>query len=186
MRRCPCCWCGQRKRSRGAGQVCTHADAPRSRSDGSPVSIGMMQKQLPEVTLSIALLSPPVGVPFSLQLGKASLVDATVSSNADLAFTFSVGYLLTDESLDFRGPFVQGPRGGRFVYICCGELVDPAYSAWRRRVKIPLGGISAPLLSDCVSQKAGILRAAISGRSKDGGPPAATVPLIEPWTIITQ
>ena len=145
-----------------------------------------MRKQLPEVTLRIVLFSSPAGVPFALQHGKASLVDTTISSGADLAFTFSVGYLLTDESLDFRGPFVQGPRGGRFVYICSGELVDPAYSAWRRRAKIPLGGISAALLSDCVSRKSGILRTAIAGKSKDGGPPAATVSLIDTWIIVAR
>jgi hypothetical protein len=145
-----------------------------------------MRKLLPEVQLRVVLLAPLTGVPFALQHGEATHVGTNVSSGADLAFTFDVGFLLAEDSLDFRGPFVHGPRGGRFVYICSGELVDPRYTTWRRRAKVPLGGISSALLSDCIARTSGMLRVCISGKAKDGGPPAATVPLIDAWTVVAE
>ena len=143
-----------------------------------------MPKQNPEIRLQITLVSPIQSVMFALQRGKDELVDKTLSSGADLAFSFVVNYVLADDQPDFRGPFVQGPRGGRFVYINSGELADQASSPWRRRAKIPLGGIQSRLLAECASTPSLILSAHIAGRSKDGGPPAASVPLLKNWEVV--
>ena len=89
-----------------------------------------MPKQNPEIRLQITLVSPIPNVMFALQRGKDELVDKTLSSGADLAFSFVVNYVLADDQPNFRGPFVQGPRGGRFVYINSGELAGQASSPW--------------------------------------------------------
>lgn len=43
---------------------------------------------------------------------------------------------------DFAGPFVHGPRGGRFAYLGWRTPGSP----WIRRYKIPLAGITWALL----------------------------------------
>ncbi|MFE6132412.1 DUF5990 family protein [Streptomyces sp. NPDC056437] len=46
-----------------------------------------------------------------------------------------------DGSADFRGPYVQGRRGERFVYLTWGELRDGGEFAMFRRAKIFLADL---------------------------------------------
>jgi hypothetical protein len=70
-----------------------------------------------EVKIRIVLSDPPAGVRFALQRGKDEHVGQALSTGNDLAFECVIGVLAKDGGeVDFRGPFVQGPRGGRFVY----------------------------------------------------------------------
>jgi hypothetical protein len=147
-------------------------------------SIPFMPKQLPQLSIEIVLRAPPKGVAFALQQGKDTLVSHRQATGAELRFDLSIGCDLEGDVLDFRGPFVQGPRGGRFVYICCGEVAGQPGSPWRRRIKIQLGSIDAELVKACQAETGQSLRAVIAGTAKDGGPPAATVPLIESWTVV--
>jgi hypothetical protein len=121
-----------------------------------------------------------------LQQGKDALVNPVLSTGSDISFDFTVGYLLADGALDFRGPFVQGPRGARFVYINSGGLADQANSGWRRRAKIALGGISSDLINALNAQPGQVLCTHIAGKAKDGGPPAASVPLLKSWFILSK
>ncbi len=143
-----------------------------------------MPKSLPEVNLQIVLRAPSSGIAFALQRGKADLVDRVISNGSDVTFTLAVGYLISDDGvLDFRGPFVQGPRGGRFIYVNCGGLAAQVGSPWRTRVKISLNGITAQMLADCAAKPSQALRVQIDGKAKNGGPPAATVPFVKGWEV---
>lgn len=74
-----------------------------------------------------------------------------------------------DDGLDFRGPYVQGRRGERFVYIAWGLGADPADFHMFRRAKVMLHEIPARLLvGDTIV-------ATIDGTSADGGPVCARV-----------
>ena len=144
-----------------------------------------MPKTTLELPLRIVLEAPTRDVVFALQRGKAELVAQTLSTGIDIAFNFTVGYLLVAEGEpDFRGAFVQGPRGGRFIYINAGELASQAGSPWRRRAKISLGGISASLVAALNTSPTQVLCARIAGKGKDGGPPAASVPLLNGWVVM--
>ena len=120
------------------------------------------------VRLRIVLVAPPAGVAFALQRGKAELVNRTISTGADLTFELTIERI---ETHDFRGPFVQGKRGDRFVYVCSGSLAHQPESSWTRRLKVKLAG--APLTDK--------LEARLEGTARDGGPACATCPLIDGW-----
>ncbi len=147
-----------------------------------------MSKATLELPLRIVLEAPTHDVVFALQRGKDELIAQTLSTGVDVAFNFTVNCLLIEDAPDFRGPFVQGPRGGRFVYINAGELAGQSGSPWRRRAKISLGGISASLIAAFNSvfnaNPSQVLYARIAGKGKDGGPPAASVVLLKDWVVM--
>jgi hypothetical protein len=80
-----------------------------------------------------------------------------------------------DGAADFRGPFVQGPRGGRFVYLDIGTLAGQHDSPWSRRLKVPLSGITTTLLRRASSGGCPALEARVPGTGRDGTPSCASV-----------
>ena len=81
-----------------------------------------MPKTETYLPLRITLVNPPSGVLFAVQRGKAELETPSMSNGKELSFDFSVRIGDPgDESSNFLGPFVQGPRGGRFVYVNLGR-----------------------------------------------------------------
>lgn len=52
-----------------------------------------------------------------------------------------------DGTTDFRGPFVQGRRGARFVYLTWGELPDGGSFTMFRRAKLFLRDIPVELVA---------------------------------------
>jgi hypothetical protein len=77
---------------------------------------------------------------------------------------------------------VQGPPGARFLYIGSGAFAGEKNTPWKRRAKIPLGGITSAVVAK--GKKKGALEATIHGKARDGGPACATVPLVRPWTPV--
>jgi len=77
-----------------------------------------------------------------------------------------------DEIPNFLGPFVQGPRGGRFVYVNSGTLAGQADSCWTRRAKVGLKEISWDLVVAVLANPSSFPEAKITGRAKDGDQPA--------------
>jgi len=131
-----------------------------------------------EVVLRIVLESPPPGVDFGLQKGRGhayETVQKQRSGSGDLVFEFAVG---VKPPGDFNGPFVQGPKGERFVYVGIGTSVGQADSCWSRRLKIPLSGITNEMLDAAV-----ILETRVPGTGRDGGPNCATVKPFGGWTV---
>ena len=125
------------------------------------------------MTLRIVLLQPPPGIDFGLQRGKATnyeIVQKQRSAGLDMKFELEVG---VKPGPDFNGPFVQGPKGGRFIYIGIGTYAGQADSQWSRRLKVPLTGITAT---------SGILETRIDGTGRDGGPTCATPKPFSGWT----
>lgn len=129
----------------------------------------------PTLTLEITLVSPPAGVTFGVQEGHGSnfqVVQTALSTGQDLTFTIPV----TLDAGDFRGAFVQGKKGERFVYVNSGTLAGEAASHWTRRAKIHLRD-----LPPGTATRGGKVRARVLGTAKDGGPCCATCPLEDGW-----
>jgi uncharacterized protein DUF5990 len=125
------------------------------------------------VTLSVVLEKPTAGVDFGLQKGQGSdceVVSKERSKGDDLEFEFTVTAKTgrDDDLPNFAGPFVQGPAGGRFVYINIGTYAGQTSTPWSRRLKIPLSGITWDML-----RSGKVLVARIPGTGKDGGPSCA-------------
>jgi len=132
-----------------------------------------------ELTLRIVLEQPPKDVDFGLQKGRGSSYETVLkqrSASKDLAFDFTVG-IKPGPTPDFKGPFVQGPPGERFVYIDIGTYAGDTHSVWGRRLKVPLRGITKQMI-----ESGAVLEARTPGTGKDGGPSCATVKSID-WKI---
>jgi hypothetical protein len=133
-----------------------------------------------EQLLRIVVVAPPPGVTFALQRGKGDLVLPSRSTPNQLIFDLTVR-VRADVQPNFLGPFAQGPRGARFVYINSGTSAGQANTPWSRRAKVPLAGITWPLIRRAKGQ---LLEARIAGTGSDGGPACATVPLLgDGWQI---
>jgi Family of unknown function (DUF5990) len=123
------------------------------------------------------LIAPPPGVAFALQRGKLAEPPRFSTAEHDLAFELNID--VTEDVADYKGPYVQGPRGARFTYVCAGTSAGDAASPWTRRIKIALGGITRELVAGLGDGE--VLQARIAGKGKDGGPAAATVPILGGW-----
>src|ERR1700760_3406155 len=133
-----------------------------------------------ELKLFITLQSPPAGYDFGLQKGSGNNfepVQVQRSSGADLQFNLTVevkGESSKDGLPDFKGPFVQGPAGGRFIYTDIGAMAGQRdVPQWR--LKIPLTGISWQTVAEFASTPNKILQTKVPGTHKNGGPNCATV-----------
>jgi Family of unknown function (DUF5990) len=136
--------------------------------------------------ICIVLINPPQGVSFCLQQGKDDLVPPSSQSGEVITFEFTVNIAndRADGAPNLRGQFVQGPKGGRFVYINSGTYAGHSDSCWSRRAKVPLSGITWGLIEETLSKSTGILEARINGTARDGGPTCATVQLLDDgWKV---
>ena len=138
--------------------------------------------------IRIVINDPIPGVGIALQRGATAhgeLVPPAASSPHALAFEFEIRVdgALAEGRPRLLGPFVQGPPGARFVYLCVGRAAGQFGSEWSRRVKVPLGGILWDLLRMLPPQ--GRIEAHIASRGRDGSPACATVALLDPgWRIV--
>src|SRR5439155_9650271 len=101
-------------------------------------------KALPgeEIIFRIILVSPATNVRFAIQRGREELTFEVESTGGNLSFDVPVRVKSgRDGSPDFAGPFVQGPPGGRFVYVNSGKRAGDAASCWDRRAKVSLAAI---------------------------------------------
>jgi hypothetical protein len=104
---------------------------------------------------------------------KAEPVELVPGDAAEAAWEFPVD--LTAEG-DFRGPYVQGRRGERFIYLTWGA-VDAAGTFSRfRRAKLMLAGLEP--------EPGQMLHGELSLTGGDGGPRCASVrPPAISWTV---
>lgn len=137
-----------------------------------------------DVSFRIVLEAPPAGVDYGLQRGHGSAFEAVQtqrSSGTDLRFEFTAQVRPSGAVADFRGPFVQGPAGGRFVYIGIGQFAGQTDTPWSRRLKIPLTGITPDMI-----RRAGgaVFEARVPGTGRDGTPACASVKEFDGWKTL--
>jgi len=140
-----------------------------------------------ELVVRIRIEAPPPDVAWALQLGRTELAPPTQGA-PHLEFETTVRVVTgTNGELDFRGPAVQGPRAGRFLYLTSGARAGQLGSRWSRRAKVSLEGLR-PLLARERSETAATSGvAAIGGTSRDGGPACASVPLLGTgWSLVPR
>ena len=138
-----------------------------------------------EISLRLVLESPPPGVDFGIQKGRGSVyetIQTQRSTGGDLTFEFNVAL---KGSSDFGGPFVQGPRGGRFFYVDIGTLAGQRDTPWSRRLKIPLGGISSRAIERASAGGGVVLEARVAGTGRDGSPACASVKNFDGWRALS-
>jgi hypothetical protein len=84
-----------------------------------------------------------------------------------------------DGSADLKGPYIQGPPGGRFIYLNWGTVDAPGTFDMFRRAKLWLEAVPPPVLRSAVEQ--GVLVGLLGLTDATGHPLCASVrpPLIE-------
>jgi len=136
-----------------------------------------------ELKLRIIVESPPSGVDYALQKGSGSVYEIDQrqrSQGKDLAFEFTPA--VKDSVSDpMAGPFVQGPRGKRFVYLDIGGSAGQHDSFWSRRLKVPLAGITMKMIL-----AGGVIEARVPGTGRDGGPSCARVKEFDGWKPVKR
>jgi hypothetical protein len=140
-----------------------------------------------QVKFRIVLETPPAGVAFALQKGRGSVYDTVQtqrSDGGDLRFEFTAELKPAAADADFRGPFVQGPAGGRFVYVDIGTLAGQIGSPWSRRLKVPLTGISTGMGRRASAGDGAVLEAVVPGTGRDGTPACASVKSFAGWKVV--
>lgn len=142
-----------------------------------------------EINLQIILVQPIPGVVFGLQKGSGSVyetIQKQKSGSQDLLFTFPIkikGDKEKDALPKFSGSFVQGPATSKFVYIDIGKCAGQFDTAWSRRLKVPLTGITWNMTDKLIEEPSLLLETKVPGTGKDGGPNCATVKPFEGWRI---
>lgn len=143
-----------------------------------------------ETKFEILLINPPAGVLFGLQKGSGNAVEILqkqMSGTGDLSFAFDAtvkGDRAADAQPKLSGAFVQGPAGGKFVYIGIGTYAGQWDSIWSRRIKVPLSGITWDDVD--ATMKRAFLRTKVPGTGKDGGPNCATVKPFDGWELVFE
>jgi Family of unknown function (DUF5990) len=74
----------------------------------------------------------------------------------------------SEASPNFLGPYAQGPKDGRFLYVCWGQLHLGRWVGFRR-AKLPLTGL------DWSAIKSNVVRGTLKCTDPKGGPICATV-----------
>ena len=142
-----------------------------------------------ELTFQIRLEKPPPGIDFALQKGHGNgyeTVQKQRSGDTDLYFEFSAKVKDSNSVPDFLGPFVQGPKGERFIYIDIGTYAGQTNTPWSRRLKIPVSGIDSAMIRMLADNPSMIFATTVPGTGKDGGPNCATVKPFSGWTTIKK
>lgn len=138
-----------------------------------------------QITLRVIVEAPPSGVDFGVQEGHGSnykTVQTQRSSKEDLRFEFPIR---VDKSKsgqpNFLGSYAQGPANNRFIYLDIGTYAGQTDTPWSRRLKIPLAGISWPMIEQ--TSDASVIEVRVPGTGKDGGPTCGTVKEASGWVL---
>ena len=122
---------------------------------------------------------------WAIQLGRDDLLPPSKRS-VDLEFEVTLRVVDGPGGQpDLRGPAVQGPRNGRFIYLNSGVRAGQSASCWDRRAKVSLEGLRSLLADETGTGPSVVCVAAIVGTARDGGPACASVPLVGPgWRVL--
>lgn len=118
------------------------------------------------------------GIHVGVQRG-AEVVGLVTGDAADAVFDIDLDIVKGhDGELDFRGPYVQGRRGERFVYLTWGEVGDDGDFTMFRRLKLHLAPLAESSSTESVLA-ANRIQAVLELTDTRGRPLAASVR--PPW-----
>lgn len=134
-----------------------------------------------EVPFRIIVTDPPSGVLMKVQKGRGEFLES-LNAGTSLRFEFRVRVDLSGDAPNFLGPFVQGQRDARFVYLNSGKQAGQEDTCWDRRAKLSLMSISKDTIESVLGSKTATIEAVIQGTGRDGGPVCASIKGLE-WRI---
>jgi uncharacterized protein DUF5990 len=114
---------------------------------------------------------------------RREVVDIIPGDAPTAVWDLSVNPVTSDGTLDFRGPFVQGRRGDRFLYLSWGSVDAHGRFDMFRRAKLMLDAVS-PALVQAAGKPGHRLVATLGMTEGDGMPRCAAVrPPVVNWTL---
>ena len=152
---------------------------PRTTKHSSPVET--------MVPFRITVVHPLPGVTLKLQRGARELVPPSRHSPDSVSFDFELRLKDDGSSADplrWLGDYAQGSPADRFVYVNAGRHAGQKDTAWDRRAKVKLAGITRAQVRAVLAAVGSRLEARFEGVGRDGGPSCATVPLLAGWAVI--
>jgi len=142
-----------------------------------------------QVTLRIIVEKPPSGVDFGVQEGQGNdykTVQRQRFTKQDLRFEFPIRVKEgKNGEPNFLGAFAQGPASSRFIYLDIGTYAGQTNTTWSRRLKIPLAGITWPMIERAMDASV-IIEARLPGTGRDGGPTCGTVKQFSGWVLSNE
>jgi hypothetical protein len=113
-------------------------------------------------------------------------VDLVPGDAASAHWRLEVRALHEAGGIDFRGKFVHGPRGDRFVYLNWGTVDTDGTFTLFRRAKIILNAIPSELVEDALD-RGGAVVGAVNLTDRKGWPLCARVkPPAIAWRVAPQ
>jgi len=155
---------------------------PDARTDARGAHSGYLLR------LRVVIERPPLHVQWALQLGKAEHTEPSAVESESVTFELTVRAISTAAgTFDFRGDYVYGPRGARFVYLCSGSHAGDLTSCWNRRAKVSLMTLTVDHITAVAAAPDLIFEGRILGTARDGGPACASIPLLsDGWQLIAR
>ena len=139
-----------------------------------------------QVTLRVILENPPGGVDFGVQEGHGNdykTVQKQRFTKQNLRFEFPIRVKEgKNGEPNFLGSFAQGPANKRFIYLDIGTYAGQTDAPWSRRLKIPLAGITWPMIEEA-SDGSFLIETRVPGTGRDGGPTCGTVKQFSGWVL---
>lgn len=121
----------------------------------------------------------PDGIGLGIQRG-SEVVDVLGSSAEAPLFHAQLSLISGDEGADFRGPYVHGTRGDRFLYLVWVTLPQSSMVA---RIKLRLNDIGTEVLAQA-GQSGASLHARVRLTNASGKPASGSVrPPAVQWTL---
>ena len=77
---------------------------------------------------------------------------------------------MASEVADYRGPYISGPPGGRFIYLSWGVVEEPGSFEMFRRAKLMFDGIPADVMA--AARESGVLVGRLASPIPKGTRPA--------------
>jgi hypothetical protein len=134
-------------------------------------------------TLPGLVCGPYTNIHIAIQRVRDNIEAFPANANS-VSWNFDCRTVETDGGIDFRGDYVQGKRGERFVYLSWGEVDAEGRFTMFGRIKLMLDGVPAQTLSRALQPGTRLL-GSLELTSPKGGPRYAAVrpPAIE-WTAV--
>ena len=128
-----------------------------------------------QIPIRLIVSEPLDGVSMQVQRGRNELLAPKIVTREELSFDFEVRVNLEAGAPNFLGPFAQGPKDARFIYLNSGSYAGQSDTGWNRRAKISLMNVTADQVKQVLSSPGSRLEITIQGRCTDGGPICASV-----------
>ena len=139
-----------------------------------------------EVPIRIRVLKPLTAVTMKVQRGKDELLPPAGVLKDSIVFGFDITVDLSATTPNFLGPYAQGPKDARFIYVNSGTYAGQEDSCWARRAKLSLMSITKEQVEEILARPGARLETSFNGTGgNDGGPTCASVKGIE-WTVVKK